>query len=186
MIGWRKEKGEDFSWKIIDSMYPDAKEFQAFIDVDDPVFTPASLDMNKTVSQYCIKTGQALPDGAGGISRMLYENLVFKVRLKLEQLENINGKKIEHIHIVGGGSRNRTLCQWLSDATGLSLDSGPAETTSVGNLLMQLKASGDIKNLQEGREISFNSSDIEHFKPQASARDIWDDKYQQYCKFISR
>jgi len=185
MIKWRKEKGQDFSWKNIDSMYPDAKPFQAFIDVDDPVFTPASLDMNKTVSDYCIKTSQSLPEGEGGISRMLYENLVFKVRLKLEQLERINGKKIEHIHIVGGGSQNRLLCQWLSDATGLTVDSGPAETTSIGNLLMQLKASGDIKTLQEGREISFNSSTIEHFRPESSAKDIWDNQYQKYFKFIS-
>jgi rhamnulokinase len=184
MIKWRKEKGQDFSWKNIDSMYPDAKPFQAFIDVDDPVFTPASLDMNKTVSQYCIKTSQALPEGAGGISRMLYENIVFKVRLKLEQLESINKKKIEHIHIVGGGSRNRLLCQWFSDATGLAVDSGPAETTAIGNLLMQLKASGDIKTLQEGREISFNSSSVEHFRPQASGKDIWDNQYQKYFKFI--
>jgi rhamnulokinase len=185
MIKWRKEKGEDFSWKNVDSMYPDAKPFQAFIDVDDPVFTPASLDMNKTVSQYCIRTGQALPEGAGGISRILYENLVFKVRLKLEQLEKINGKKIEYIHIVGGGSQNRLLCQWLSDATGLSVDSGPAETTAIGNLLMQLKASGDIKTLQEGRDISFNSSVIEHFKPESFAKDTWDNQYQKYFKFIS-
>jgi rhamnulokinase len=185
MVKWRKEKGEDFSWKDIDSMYPNAKPFQAFIDVDDPVFIPASLDMNKTVSQYCIKTGQASPEGAGGISRMLYENLAFKVRFKLEQLEKVNIKKIEHIHIVGGGSRNRLFCQWLADATGLTVDSGPAETTSIGNLLMQLKASGDIKNIQEGREISFNSSDIEHFKPEVSDKDIWENQYQKYFKFIS-
>jgi rhamnulokinase len=166
-------------------MYPNAKPFQAFIDVDDPVFTPASLDMNKTVSEYCIKTGQALPEGPGGISRMLYENLVFKVRLKVEQLERISGKKIEHIHMVGGGSRNMTLCQWLSDATGLYVDSGPAETTSIGNLLMQLKSSGDIKTLQEGRDISLNSSTVGQFKPQASQKDIWGNRYQQYIKFIS-
>ena len=140
--------------------------------------------MNKTVSDYCIKTAQALPEGAGGISRMLYENLVFKVRLKLEQLESVNNKKIEHIHIVGGGSRNRLLCQWLSDATGLTVDSGPAETTSIGNLLMQLKASGDIKTLQEGREISFNSSDIEHFKPKLW-KDIWENQ-QKYLELSSR
>jgi rhamnulokinase len=185
MVKWRKEKGEDFSWKDIDSIYPDAKPFRAFIDIDDPVFTHASLDMNKTVSDYCIKKAQPLPEGAGGISRVLYENLVFKVRLKLEQLETANNKKIEHIHIVGGGSRNRLLCQWLSDATGLTVDSGPAETTSIGNLLMQLKASGEIKTLQEGREISFNSSVIEHFKPQASGKEVWENQYRQYYKFIS-
>ena len=185
MIKWRKEKGEEFSWKNIDALYPAAKPFQAFIDVDDPVFTPASLDMNKTVNEYCIRTGQALPEGAGGISRMLYENLVFKVRLKLEQLESVNRKKIEHIHIVGGGSQNRLLCQWLSDATGLPVDSGPAETTTIGNLLMQLKASGDIKTLQEGRDISFNSSVIKHFEPKATNEDIWNNQYQKYLKFIS-
>ena len=116
---------------------------------------------------------------------MLYENLVFKVRLKLEQLESVNKKKIEHIHIVGGGSQNRLLCQWLSDATGLPVDSGPAETTSIGNLLMQLKASGDIKTLHEGRDISFNSSVIKHFEPKAKNEDIWNNQYQKYLKFIS-
>jgi Sugar (pentulose and hexulose) kinases len=185
MIKWRKEKGEDFSWKNIDAMYLAAKPFQAFIDVDDPVFTPASLDMNKTISEYCIRTGQALPEGAGGISRMLYENLVFKVRLKLEQLESVNKKKIEYIHIVGGGSRNRLLCQWFSDATGLPVDSGPAETTSIGNLLMQLKASKEIKNLEEGRVVSFNSSEVDHFEPAGSEKNSWDRQYEKYIKFIN-
>ncbi len=185
MNKWRSEKGQDFGWKDIDSLYPKARPFTAFVDVDDPVFAPLSGDMSATVANYCRAKNQQVPDGAGQTARVLYENLIFKIKNKISSIERITGKKMEDIHIVGGGSKNRLFCQWLADATGLAVSAGPAETTSAGNLLMQLKAEGEINTLSEGRQIVYNSSSIINYTPQANTRSSWEENYLKYLKIIS-
>ena len=72
------------------------------------------------------------------------------------------------------------LCQWMADATGLPVYAGPTETTSVGNLLMQLLAAGEIKNLDEGRQIALKSASIKNYMP-ANTR-YWDGIYEDFIK----
>jgi rhamnulokinase len=179
---WIKEKGEDISWKDIDRLYPAAKPFKAFIDMDDPTFGQHHLDMPKIVMDYCRKTGQEVPLSIGEISRCIYESIVLKFRYYILMLEKITGKKIELLHIVGGGTKNKLTCKWMADATDKTLKAGPTETTSMGNLIMQLKAAGDINSLDEGRQISQNSSEVEYFTPEDSQ--LWDAAYERYLKII--
>ena len=179
---WVKEKGEDISWKDIDRLYPAAKPFKAFIDMDDPAFGQHQLDMPKIVMDYCRKTGQEVPLSIGEISRCIYESIVLKFRYYILLLEKLTGKKIELLHIVGGGTKNKLTCKWMADATGKPLKAGPTETTSMGNLIMQLKAAGEINSLDEGRQISQNSSEVDYFTPEDSQS--WDAAYERYLKII--
>lgn len=87
--------------------------------------------------------------------------------------------KLELIHLIGGGARNELQCQLIADATGVPVVAGPYEATSVGNLLMQLKASGEIKNIDEGRAISLNSSKVSNYEPK---EDRWDIEYINFLK----
>jgi sugar (pentulose or hexulose) kinase len=73
----------------------------------------------------------------------------------------------------------------MADASGLHVAAGPTETTSIGNLIMQLKAAGEIKSLKEGRKISNNSSDVHIFEPDISNRTKWDEHFNKYLKFIN-
>jgi sugar (pentulose or hexulose) kinase len=179
---WIKEKGEDISWKDIDILYPAAKPFKAFIDMDDPAFGQPQLDMPKIVTDYCRKTGQEVPLSIGEISRCIYESIVLKFRYYILMLEKLTGKKIELLHIVGGGTKNKLTCKWMADATGKPLKAGPTETTSMGNLIMQLKAAGEINSLDEGRQISQNSSEVDYLTPEDSQS--WDAAYERYLKII--
>lgn len=179
---WIKEKAEDITWKDIDKLYPVLEPFKTFINLDDPVFGQPQIDMPKIIVNYCKKTGQAVPESIGEISRCVYESLVLKFRYYVSLLEKFSGKKIELFHIVGGGIKNNLICKWMADATGIPVKAGPAETTSLGNVIMQLKAAGEISNLDEGRQISKNSSEVDYYIPEN--KEIWDVAYERYLKVL--
>lgn len=182
MAKWRRDKGENISWPEIDLIYPLAKPFKSMINVDDPVFLPPSADMSKVIGSYCRERGQHIPEGVGEVSRYFYESLVLKIRYNVKQIEKLTEKKIELMHLVGGGTNNKLICQWISDALGVPVAAGPTETTAVGNLLMQLKGTGEIKGVDEGRIICRNSSNVLLYEP--GNKSPWDDAYEKYLKIL--
>ena len=179
---WLKDSARDISWDDIMHLARDTNSTGSFINVDATDFVLAQSDMPKTIKDFCNKTGQKSPDSIGAIARVIYESMALKVKDNLKSLEAITGCKQDFIHMVGGGTKDSLLCQWIADATGLHVYAGPTETTSIGNLLMQLKAAGEIRNLEEGRQISLNSSKVENYIPQ-NTQD-WDEKYQVYLKIF--
>jgi rhamnulokinase len=76
------------------------------------------------------------------------------------------------VHVVGGGVRNRLLCQMIADATGRPVVAGPVEATAIGNLLVQLAAREENIDLPAMREIVRRSFATESFAPRAPA--AWD------------
>jgi len=179
---WIKDEGSDISWDEIVKMSFSAEAFKSFIDVDDPVFSKPQVDMPKVLQEYCKNRGQNIPEGIGEISRCIYESLAMKFRHDLDALEKLTGDRIELLHLVGGGIQNKLLCQWTADVTGSPVVAGPTETTSVGNLLMQLKGTGEIKTLEEGRKISLASSKVTSYQPKDKNR--WDEAYSRYLKML--
>ena len=180
---WIKDKGKDVSWNEIINLAKDSKDNNIFIDVDKPGFEKELFDMPSAVINYCKKTNQKMPENIGGISRCIYESLVLKYVLNIKRLERIIRKKIELIHLVGGGSRNNLLCQWISNATNVPLISGPPETTAKGNILIQMLGTGEIRNINEGREILINSLKLKSYEPEDV--DKWNEKFEIYKKVLS-
>lgn len=181
---WFVEHGENLSWDQIVQAAVAAGPAKSYIDVDNPLFEQPQADMPGTIQANCRRTNQTVPETMGEIARSFYESLVLKFRYNLELLERIGGRKFELLHLVGGGSQNKTLCQWIADASGILVIAGPAETTSMGNLIMQLKAEGEIKTLREGREISLRSSAVSYHEP--GDRRYWDEAYEKYLKLLDR
>ncbi|MCJ7615336.1 MAG: FGGY-family carbohydrate kinase, partial [Desulfobacterales bacterium] len=179
---WLKDK--DISWDGIVDLSREAAPFASFIDVDQPQFAQPQIDMPRIIREYCKKTGQSQPDSIGEVARCVYESLALKFRYYFEILARFSGQKFEVLHLVGGGTQNKLLCQWISDVNGIPVISGPAETTAVGNLLMQLKADGEIANIEEGRKISLKSSAIDRYEPQNKTK--WDEIYNKYLKIIKK
>ena len=97
-------------------------------------------------------------------------------------LQELTGKKLNLVHLIGGGVQNDLLCQWIANALGIPVIAGPVETTSVGNIIFQLKAKGIVSGIQEGRKLCANSFTLRTYEPNHT--DYWDEKYQAYLKSI--
>lgn len=87
--------------------------------------------------------GAALESPAA-VVRCILDSLAQVYARTLEQAAELSGKPIDVVHIVGGGSQNRLLCQLTADATGLPVLAGPVEATALGNVLVQARADGAL------------------------------------------
>jgi len=149
-----------------------------------PVFDPdhPSLlhpdDMPSAIAKLCAQTGQPAPDAAPAFTRAILECLALKYRAVLESLENLTGIRFEEIRIIGGGSKNRLLNQFTADATGRRVVAGPAEATAIGNLAMQMLATGAVSSLAAARKTIDRSFPLERFEPHSPDR--WDSVFRRF------
>jgi rhamnulokinase len=113
------------------------------------------------------------------MSRVILESLALRYRQVLESLESMLGRKLKVIHIVGGGSRNQVLNQFVADATGRTVVAGPAEATALGNVLVQALGSGEFASLSEARQLIRRSFPLTTVEPRAEAD--WEGAYERFC-----
>ncbi|HVP90751.1 MAG TPA: rhamnulokinase family protein [Terriglobales bacterium] len=142
----------------------EAPPFQALVDPDDPGFLRPP-DMPEAIRAYCRRTGQAPPATEASLVRSILESLALKYRLVIDQIDQVVGHPVGRIHVIGGGSRNRLLCQFTADATGRPVVAGPAEATAVGNVLVQAMALGLIGSLAELRAVVRESFSPASYEP---------------------
>jgi rhamnulokinase len=109
--------------------------------------------------------GEETPEDTGVLIRSILVSLACKYRLVLERLETVSGHQIDRLQVVGGGSRNGLLCQITADILGREVLAGPAEATLLGNVLVQLAATGELGTLSEMRELSGRSFTLERYTP---------------------
>ncbi|MHC4805134.1 MAG: rhamnulokinase [Planctomycetota bacterium] len=172
---WQRE-GTDLSYAELSAMAEKTEPFARHIDVDYSGFL-APGDMPKRINDYLVHTGQNPIDDKGQMIRTILEALAFKYRLVLARIEDVIGKTVDCLHIVGGGMQNELLNQFAANATGKKVIVGPAEATATGNILMQAKATGQIKTLAEAREIVRHSFDLKEYQPQDAS--LWDERYNE-------
>jgi len=157
------------------------RPFQSLFDPDHRGFFQPP-DMVSAISDYCRQTGQLVPDSPAAFARGILESLAFKYRVVIEALESLIGSTIEEIRIVGGGSRNQLLNQFTADATGCTVVAGPVEATALGNIAMQMLATGAVSSLEEARHIIERSFPVERFEPQSA--DAWDAHYARFQDYV--
>lgn len=173
--------GKKMTWDEIEIEAINAQPLRSIIDTDAPEFY-AGGNMEKKIQEFCRRTNQPVPETVGEIARCFYESLALKYRYALEYLEKMKGEKITSLNIVGGGIKNRYVNQLVADALDLEVVTGPIEGAAIGNLLTQAMALGDIKDLDELRQVVRNSENVEHWTPNHSA--AWDEAYQKLLTFI--
>lgn len=175
-------QGRNGSYQELTDLANDEPAFLHLIDPDDETFLHPS-NMLAAVDQFCKRTHQPAPSTPGAYVRCVLESLALKYRLTLRNLERLCGRRIEKIRIVGGGSKNRLLNQFTADATGLRVLAGPAEATALGNIALQVLATGESASLKEVRAIVELSFPTEVFEPLETNK--WEhqlQRFEQYCE----
>jgi rhamnulokinase len=101
----------------------------------------------------------------------------------LERLEELLGRRLEVVHVVGGGSQNELLCQFTADACNRPVVAGPIEATAIGNVLVQAIGLGLMGSLAEGRDVVRRSFEVKTFTPRDSER--WEEPYQRFNRLLT-
>jgi rhamnulokinase len=179
---WARD-GDDLSYDALTRLASEAPPLVSVFDADDPVFLNPG-DMPSRIRDLCKRTKQKVPDDRGALVRAALESIALKYRWVLTRLEAIVGKRLEPIHMVGGGTQNRLLCQLTADATGRSVVAGPVEATATGNALMQAIALGHLGSLEDARAVVRRSFALQTYEPKPGR--AWDDAYARLLGVIAK
>ena len=176
-----KEEGKEYSHEDVILLANQSKEFKSLIDTDSIEFlTPGYFP--RKIYDFCKNTNQPTPNSDGEIARCILESLALKYRFTFERLQEVIGEKLEKVYIIGGGARNILLNQFTSNALGIPVEAGLFEATSLGNIMMQLIAIGEVASLEESRDIIQTSFKTSTHEPDRKQR--WDDAYERYLEII--
>jgi rhamnulokinase len=140
------------SWSVEELIHQAAtyKTPAATINVDAESLLLAG-DMPERINRELIRAGHLpIPDDAGGepqFARVIFESLAARYATALSDLQQMLGRELTRIHIIGGASRNRLLADLTSQRTGLPVDCGHPESSTIGNFAVQLVA-GKNERLQ--------------------------------------
>ena len=178
---WAKA-GKKYDYATLEKMAAEATPFVSLINPDDSRFLSPE-NMPQKIAEFCTETGQPVPANHAAYVRCVYESLALFYRVTLRKLERLTGKKIEKLHIVGGGSQATTLNQCAANAMKIPVLAGPTECTALGNILVQAITLGHIGSHAAARIIVANSFELQTFTPQNSAE--WDTAATRFEKLLS-
>ncbi|MFV2063905.1 MAG: FGGY-family carbohydrate kinase, partial [Chloroflexota bacterium] len=170
---WR-DQGIEMSHQDMVEAAARQEPLQHVFDPDDSsLLTPGDVPLR--IAQLLGLPGELDPAPA---TRAIIDSLALKFRWVVDQVEEVSGVPMRRINLVGGGARNRVLCQATADATGRPVIAGPAEATALGNIIVQLVAHGDVASAAEGRELAARGADLRVYEPKDQAR--WAEVYEQF------
>jgi rhamnulokinase len=181
---WRAPVGQCYDHSELIDLAARQESFYCLVDPDHESFLRPT-DMPEAIAHFCVRTHQPVPKSPAGYARAILESLAFKYRLVLSSLEKLTGRRVERIRVIGGGAKNRLLNQLTADATGRTVLAGPTEATALGNVAMQILATGAATSLKEVRAIIDRSYDAEVFEPLDP--ESWDrqaERFEHYCEAV--
>ena len=155
--------------------------FRSIINPDDAAFANPS-SMIEAIQQYCRDTKQPVPETPAEICRCIFDSLALRYKQVFQWLMEFKNSPLTSnivLHVIGGGSLNKYLNQFTADALGVEVLAGPQECTAIGNIMLQAKATGLVKDIWEMRHIIANSVDMVPYHPTGD-KSAWDKAYEKY------
>jgi rhamnulokinase len=156
--------------------------FRSLINPDDPAFAAPS-SMIGAIQKYCGETNQYVPQTPAEICRCIFDSLALRYRQVFQWMQEFAPFRLEVLHIIGGGSLNKYLNQFTANSTGATVLAGPQEGTAIGNIMLQAKAAGLVKDIWEMRKIIANSIELVKYEPVDKA--VWDAAYERYTSIVN-
>ena len=114
--------------------------------------------------------------------RAVYESLALKYRMVLDDLVALADKRVDRLHIIGGGARNKLLNQMTANAIKREVVAGPYEATALGNAVIQLISLGALDNVAQARQILSQTVETTQYEPAQTVE--WEDAYQRLQALI--
>ncbi len=155
---WKKE-GNEYSYAELEQMACDCTSPVSIIDVGAPIFSQPN-NMPQKIANYCAENDQPIPKTVGEFCKCIYHSLAQKYADKLRELSKITSKNFKALHILGGGTQAKLLCKLTADYCKIPVYAGPVEATALGNIIMQLIAIEEIKDIEDGRKIIIENENI--------------------------
>jgi rhamnulokinase len=141
----------------------------AVVDIDAPEFLPPG-DMPARIEAACRATGQRPPSDRAAVVRCIVDSLALAHRRTIHEAARLTGRRVDVVHIVGGGARNELLCQLTADACGVPVLAGPVEAAALGNVLVQARALGeDLPDLAAMRALVRETQEVRRYEPAGHA-----------------
>ena len=169
---WQRA-GKDWTWEQLTALAAEAPPLVTLVDPNDPSLV-APADMPEAIRHLARAAGEPVPESTGAMVRAALESVAAAVRRTLGELDTLLGRRVSRVHVVGGGVKNRLLCQMIADATARPVVAGPVEATAIGNLLVQLAGREGSVDLRTVRAIVRDSFETERYEPRDAAR--WNDR----------
>ncbi|MDR1258039.1 MAG: rhamnulokinase [Tannerellaceae bacterium] len=161
---WARE-GRSYTYPQIVEMAEACGGSPSFlINSDDPAFAHP-LSMCEAINGYCRTKSQPLPRTDADVAGLIFRSLANRYREVLAMLREMAPFAVERLHVIGGGSRNSLLNQLTADATGLPVIAGPAEATSIGNIMVQARCAGLVEDRWGIRRMVASAFKPEIFNP---------------------
>jgi len=171
--------GSDIDYAELNRLAAEAEPLRSLINPNATRFLKPD-GMPDKIRAYCRETGQPEPETHGQFTRCILESLSLLYNHTLGELEQLTGRTIHTLHIVGGGSKSALLNQYAANSTGREVIAGPVEATAIGNLLIQGIALGHLKSLADLRKVVRDSQPVQTFKPQDAG--IWKAAHERFAK----
>jgi rhamnulokinase len=174
--------GTAYSYDDLMRLAGEAQPFVSLVDPDDPSFL-LPPDMPAALAAFCRRRGEPAPVDVGATVRCALESLALRYRWVLERLEELTGRRIDTLHVIGGGSQNTLLCQLTADACDRPVLAGPVEATAIGNVLVQAVGLGVLGSLADAREVVRRSFEVRAYSPQKP--DAWHEPYARFRAYLA-
>lgn len=147
---WEREDGRPMSWDAYNRLAQEGYSPDLKLDIDDPrLAVPSGIP--EAVAAAAGREG-APENDRGRLAAAVYMGLAEKTMRMAKTFGKLMGRRVEEILVIGGGARNDLLNQWLANATGLPVRTGPDNATTLGNALVQARDLGWFSSLEEGRK----------------------------------
>ena len=177
---WAKE-GTEYGYEELTHLALETEPLRSLVSPECEASLAKPGQMPRKIQEECEAQGEPVPATPGQITRCILESLALTYKSNFEQLQQLTGRKLNRLHIVGGGSQSKLLNQAAADAIGCTVIAGPVEATAIGNLLVQAIAMKDIESLQALRKIVRDSFPVVTYQARNDA--AWAEAYSRYINF---